>query len=87
MYGENYDRLVRLKQLVDPTNLFKHCLWPSSDEKHNTPLELLYAEGAAAAAAAAAAAVDDKEDSRLGADGVAALSNGDKNEAEDGERS
>jgi hypothetical protein len=30
VYGENFDRLAKLKRTVDPTNIFKHAMWPPS---------------------------------------------------------
>jgi hypothetical protein len=59
---------------VDPTNLFKHCLWPSLDDRHNTPLEILYAAGGSGSSSERQQ-IWAEEDSKLGAEGIAGLYN------------
>ncbi len=31
VYGENYPRLVKLKSVIDPKNVFRHAMWPRPD--------------------------------------------------------
>lgn len=45
MYGENWSRLERLKNKIDPTNLFKNAGWPRPDAKKTPAKDSFLVDG------------------------------------------
>jgi hypothetical protein len=71
-YGENFDRLVEIKNKYDPDNFFKHSVWPSGKGERETGNALM---GFAVCGEAASGQQRKlaEEDSKIGMEGVEAI--------------
>ena len=71
-YGENFDRLVEIKNKYDPTNFFKHSVWPTGKAERETGNPLMtYAHGSGCSSQQQR--IYAEEDSKIGMEGVEAI--------------
>jgi len=72
-YGENFDRLVTIKNKYDPDNFFKHTVWPSgaTERESSNPL-MTYAQGRNPCSSTQQKKLAE-EDSKIGMEGVEAI--------------
>lgn len=71
-YGENFERLVGIKNKYDPSNFFKHSVWPTGKSERETGNPLMtYAHGSGCSSQQQK--VYAEEDSKIGMEGVEAI--------------
>jgi hypothetical protein len=72
-YGENFDRLVAIKNKYDPDNFFKHTVWPSgATERQSVNPLVAYTQGRNGCSSSQQKKLAE-EDSKIGMEGVEAI--------------